>query len=619
MKKLFILFFFLIFISVAPAQAAENFTTNYTVNYNILDNAKTNVLVNVSLKNNTTQYYASSYKIQFGFSDIKNLSASDPAGKLVPKVKKIEKGTEIELNFNRKVVGLDNSLDFMIEFQTDEVAQNNGNVWEVNIPGVIKQNFSSFTVNVIYPKNLGKPAFIKPAVLGKQSENKITFDKTELGEGGISISFGDFQIYNFNLRYNLSNKNLFPVKTEIALPPNTNYQDIAIDSINPSPINVFKDKDGNWLAEFMLYPSEKKQVTVTGKAKVSIKPNPQELSSQDRKEYLKVDKFWEVNNQKVKEAAKDLKTPKAIYDYVVSTLNYDFSRVTSKKPRLGAVGALNSPDSAVCLEFTDLFIALARSAGIPARELNGFANTENREDRPILSEEDILHAWPEYYDDEKKTWVMVDPTWGNTTEGLDYFNVFDFDHLVFVIKGRDSEYPVPAGGYKFTSSEKSKNVSVEPAKIFDPRISLDVESSIAQKIVSWLPLKTTIKIKNTGGTELNEQVMMLESNILKTKQSSFKVDEIPPFGYLEVPVEFEYPGVLTKKEDTIKIRVGNFEATKKVIVAPFFLDKYFAIGGGIVAGIVIILSFVVYKSRSLFVFKQKRDSNLRGKGEEPSQ
>ncbi|MBU2632709.1 transglutaminase family protein [Patescibacteria group bacterium] len=618
MKKLFLIINFLIvfLFFTSSVFAAETFTTDYVVNYEIKDTVSTHVIVNVSLKNNTTQYYASSYKIQFGFSNINNLYASDAEGKLNPKINKLDKGTEIELNFNKKVVGIDNKLDFTITFDTDEVARKTGNIWEVNIPGVTNQNFSSFTVNVIYPEYIGKPTFIKPAVLAKETGNKITFNRNQLGEGGISIAFGEFQIYNFTLRYNILNKNLFPVKTEIALPPNTNYQDVIIDSINPKPTNVITDKDGNWLAEYKLYPSEKKQVTVTGKSKISINPKQQNLSNQDRVEYLKVDEFWEVNNSKIKQLAKDLKTPRAIYDYVVATLSYDFSRVAAKKLRLGAVESLRLPESAVCLEFTDLFIAIARSAGIPARELNGFANTENQEERPLLVEEDILHAWPEYYDDVRRTWIMVDPTWGNTTGGIDFFDTFDFDHFVFVIKGRDSSYPIPAGGYKFSSSEKSKNVSVVPAEIFKSNINLDIESSVSQKIVSWLPVKTVIRVKNNGGAELKKQSMVIDSTILKITNPSLLIDSIPPFGHLEIPVEFEKSSILTNKEGNIKIRVGSFEATKKVIIAPIFLDRYFAIGGGIVASFIVILSLIVFKSRSLFIFKQKGDSYLRGEGKE---
>ena len=127
---------------------------------------------------------------------------------------------------------------------------------------------------------------------------------------------------------------------------------------------------------------------------------------------------------------------------------------------MGALSALNNPTSAVCLEFTDLFVALSRAAGIPAREIDGYAYTNNAHDRPLSLTEDVLHAWPEYYDFDKKAWIMVDPTWGNTTGGIDYFNALDFDHIAFVIKGENSGYPIPAGGSRRTTWARSSSLSI---------------------------------------------------------------------------------------------------------------------------------------------------------------
>ncbi len=31
---------------------------------------------------------------------------------------------------------------------------------------------------------------------------------------------------------------------------------------------------------------------------------------------------------------------------------------------------------------------------------------------------------------------MIDPTWGATTGGVDYFETLDFDHFAFVVKGK---------------------------------------------------------------------------------------------------------------------------------------------------------------------------------------
>ena len=59
------------------------------------------------------------------------------------------------------------------------------------------------------------------------------------------------------------------------------------------------------------------------------------------------------------------------------------------------------------MEFTDLFVAIARAAGIPARESVGYAYTTNSRLRPLSLVTDVLHAWPEYYDADKKIWVHL--------------------------------------------------------------------------------------------------------------------------------------------------------------------------------------------------------------------
>src|SRR5690606_7935727 len=122
--------------------------------------------------------------------------------------------------------------------------------------------------------------------------------------------------------------------------------------------------------------------------------------------YLASQPFWELNSREVKEAVKDLKDAQEIYEYVVNTLSYNYGKVTGDNVRIGAKGALQDPENAVCLEFTDLFVALARSKGIPARSIEGYAYTQNETLRPLSLIKDVLHAWPEYYDDKKQAWIM---------------------------------------------------------------------------------------------------------------------------------------------------------------------------------------------------------------------
>ena len=325
LRKLLLLFLVsLCFISFSPPVfAADNFDTSYKVIYAVSDTASTKATLNISLKNTTSQFYASSYKLQVGFETLENVKASDPDGPITPKVTKSEEGNIVELDFNKRVVGLGSVLPFTITFDTPDVAARNGKIWEINIPGITSQeDFSSFLIDVDVPESFGTPTFIKPQTSGTD----LHFTKAELGKSGISIAFGEAQVYDFSLTYHLRNGNVFPIETEIALPPSTNYQEIGINSLSPLPTKVRVDEDGNWMASYKLYPSQKIDVVAQGKAELFLKPKKDPLPDALRAKYLEKQPYWQVDDEKIKKLAKELKTPRAIYEYVLHTLSYDFSR-----------------------------------------------------------------------------------------------------------------------------------------------------------------------------------------------------------------------------------------------------------------------------------------------------
>ena len=612
------IFCLIFFFTPQSAFADSNFTTDYNVTYNVLENALTHVTFDITLTNKTSQYYASSYGVQVGFKDIENVFARDGGGKITPQISKNNDENNIEVTFNDRVVGLGKNLYFSISFDTKDIAQKSGQIWDINIPGLAEQKaYNSFNVKVIVPSFLGSPSYIKPDS-GKLINNNLIFTKDELGESGISISFGKEQIYNFNLLYHLKNSNLFPIKTEIALPPSTNYQDIQISNIEPRPQNVTRDIDGNWLAQYILAPGKKVDISVEGVAKIMLSPKKEALSDTELKEYLKSEPYWETNDKEIKDLANLLKTPYAIYRYVVNNLKYDFDRVQNNKPRVGASEVLKNSTSAVCLEFTDLFIAIARAANIPAREVNGFAFTSNTKERPLSLVKDILHAWSEYYDYELQTWVMIDPTWSNTTGGVDYFYKLDFDHFAFVIKGISSTYPVPAGGYKVSENDNSKDINVEFGEEFAPKIqTLTLGSDFKPSYFSGARVKGNVLISNTGYVMSSPQEVTINTDFLLPLSQKISVGPIPPFGYVKIPVSFQKPSLLTNKSDVIKIAINESYITKEIKISPFVLNIWTILGGFTIVSIAIGISFVIYGIRHLPFSRQKGKDPLRGQSEKP--
>ena len=611
MKKIIsllsIFFLFVLFFS-SKTSAPSNFFTDYDIKYRVFENENTHVEINIALTNQTPTFYASSYKIRVGFEQIENIKAFDPDGNILGNVSKDNEEQTIEVNFNKRVTGVGNKLNFTISFDTKEVAQKLGNIWEVNIPGFsTESDYSTSSVQVSVPQSFGKPSYIKPQIKNlSQKGDTYTFTKEELEKSGISMAFGDNQIYKFNLTYHLQNKNLFPIRTEIALPPNTNYQDVQIENIYPKPTNVRVDNDGNWLAEYTLSSGKKMDVEAKGKIKIFLSPKKETEADSELSKYLKPKKYWEANNDKIKKLAQSLKTPRAIYDYVSDYLKYDYSRVSSNKPRIGALNLMDDPSSAVCLEFTDLFIALSRAAGIPAREIDGYAYTQNSRQRPLSLVKDVLHAWPQYYDSNLKTWVMVDPTWANTTGGIDYFNVLDFDHITFVIKGEDSGYPVPAGGYKIPGNEALKDVDISFAKNFEKEDStLQVVQNFPNDLLSGFPSKGTLLVKNTGKTLSPAQSVIIYTSILTPYYQKLNLEEIPPYGSKVLPVSFSKTSFLTNKQDLIRISLGGNILFHKVKITPIFFSKWVLLGGGVIVAGIFIISIITFKPWNLPFFRSK--------------
>ncbi len=602
--KRFLIFFVVLFFTFFSRQAyaqSSNFQTGFTGVYAIKSSGITHASFSVSLKNLTDKFYATSYSLQLGFSDVKNIVASDQEGTISPKLKKTPDGQELTFAFNHRAIGLGATQTFTFSFDTSNVATKNGSIWEVNIPGLKNQNdFGDFKVSIVVPPEFGSPVYMKPDV-----GSTLYFTKDQLGKSGISLAFGQKQVFHFNVAYHLKNTQVFPVHTEIALPPDTTYQTVSIDSLSPKPLNVTQDADGNWLAQYSLLPSQVLTVHADGRAFLSLFPKKQSITSQQMKTYQTPAKYWQTTNASIMSLAKELKTPYAIYEYVVKTLHYDYSRVSDNQDRLGAAAVLQNPKSAVCLEFTDLFIAIARAAGIPAREVDGFAYTQNSRERPLSLEKDILHAWPEYYDTQLGTWVMVDPTWENTTGGVDYFRLFDFDHITFVIKGNNPEYPIPAGGYKLPGQEKNQDVLVDFAvDTLEPAATSTLDFLVPKNSVSGFAITATVGINNSSSVLFPPQVLQTSSTLSSSTQN-IDTSAIPPYGKISIPVILGKTPFLTNKTGTATILLAGTQVSRNITVVPLSLTMGIIAGGIIIGIFTVIVLIITRRPRSVPILYKK--------------
>ncbi len=579
---------FLIF--AIPAHASSDIEVKYLVNYSYDSAGNSHVIQNISLTNKTSNTYASHYQIILQGELPKNISGHDSLGPLKIVASQIkEDATQIDIDFNDVVVGLNKSLNFVLTYDGLR-AQKRGQVWEITLPRLGENSqINDYTLKLNVPPEFGQPAFISPSPL--TSQNRVyTFSKDQIAKVGVVAAFGNFQTFGFNLKYHLQNPTKTQGLTTIALPPDTNYQRVFYDSLDPMPKEVNVDPDGNWLATYIVAPNGELDITAAGQAHVLVEPSvpgliptPSQLNAD-----LLPTQYWQVTDPTIQALAKKYNTPEKIYDYVVNSLDYNYARAGIGATRKGALEALKNPQDSICMEFTDVFIAIARAAGIPAREINGYAYTTDSYLRPLSLISNILHAWPEYWDSSKNAWVSVDPTWGKTTKGIDYFHKLDFSHFTFVIHGQSDSSPHPAGSYKIEFAPY-KEYTPNPAKI---------NWTKPLQIWSIIPTRTTISISNPQGQAIYKVPVQISTHsLLISSPYLHSIDILPPFGQKDLPLIFDRNLKPDFSPKNITITTGTSQITYNINEASFIF--WHTILVTFISFIIIFLGFVTYKAWSL--------------------
>ncbi len=468
MLSLLLIFFA---VSLFPGQtlAAGDFILNQTITYTLKNTGQATASHQIELTNNYSQIYAQNFQFELSGQNIKNITGHDQVGNIIDSFKSDSEKTTIVVKFNHPAVGKNQVTKFQINYQIENMATQKGNTWEVVVPKHPQDDQTSLTTKLLIPNSFGQLSFSSLKNLNVQplsNFQQITIANSDKNKK-ILLIFGNHQLFDFNLKYHLQNSKNLTVTTKIAIPPDTQNQQIVYSKIDPKPQDISVDPDGNWLASYKLKPNAPINIEVAGTVKIhSLDPNFKTTSPNYTVLTQENSQFWPTSNPSINQIATTLSDSRSIYNYVTSTLQYDYSKVNNPK-RQGALYAINNPGQSVCTEFTDLFVTLARLKGIPAREVEGFAYSNNPKVKPLNQQADVLHAWPQYYDQNRQQWISIDPTWAQTTSGIDYFNDLDFNHFTFVIHGVDAQYPPPPGAYKTDPSQKTVEV-VFSSSSFNP-------------------------------------------------------------------------------------------------------------------------------------------------------
>lgn len=526
---------------VSPVRAEQSFENRLTTTYTVSEAGTTNISHQFTIKNLLPTVFLKQYSLSLYATNLSNVSVEYKGKNLEPTITTSGTATNILITFPDDVVGEGKSHTFTVRYESTELAQRAGKVLEVQIPPFsTDENYAEHSIVLRTPFLFGNPVRISPPTGTSQLDGEfITTRFTNSNKQPIVAVFGTEQFFTLTLRYNLQNASSNPGFMQVALPPDTAYQRVQYLSLEPSTNDITVDADGNWIATYHIPPNTTQPVYLTANVRVSLEPSSLVPIQRPIPDHFADQKYWESTDAQIKELSAAHSGVEALYTYVVKNLAYSYEGVDKGEilPRKGARAALAQPTQAVCQEFTDLFVALARAQGIAARRLTGYAYTQNKALKPLSYAADVLHAWPEYFDDGTQQWKQVDPTWQNTTGGVDYFHQFDLNHITFAVNGVSSTTPYPAGSYK-TDHLSSQDIAVELAATFpdtqpDIGITLTPQSVLGLKIPGLYTLAITNK---TGVAWYNAEVQLAATNGLILDPDRYTVDALLPFQTKEILV-----------------------------------------------------------------------------------
>ncbi|MFA6518589.1 MAG: transglutaminase domain-containing protein [Candidatus Shapirobacteria bacterium] len=531
----------LFLLLTSPTLATGEFSLSKSTSYHFDQAGLATVEETIDLQNNYSQIYPTQYSLSLTSTTLKNIIANDSSGNILQNTTTDSQTntTVINLKFNHPGVGKDKNTTFQLRYQLDNLAKLKGNTWEISLPQ-IEPEVTQKSLKISIPRSFGPVAFASVPFTSQEKVDSQEISLTPQPKNKILITFGDYQLFNFNLTYELQNQQSSPSYLKIPLPPDTSHQRVIFSHLTPRPENISSDPDGNWLATYLLEPQSNLTVTTSGQVQTfslvlePTSPLPQHTQSQS---------LWPIDNPQIQTTIANFKTPKNIYDFVVSHLDYNYDLINNPS-RKGALSALADPKNSLCTEFTDLFVTLARAKGIPAREIEGYALTNDSKIKPVNPVSDILHAWPQYFDFARKSWIDIDPTWAKTTAGVDYFSDIDLNHVTLVIHGLDSFNPPPPGSYRLT---QNKTVDFSLAKTKIPATNLppiiNFTNSPQKKLFLTLSnpnlhsLKS-VKITSQGWSWESPSLPPLSITNISPPQTSWLASLLPQNRQLNLTLEY---------------------------------------------------------------------------------
>jgi len=268
----------------------------------------------------------------------------------------------------------------------------------------------------------------------------------------LTISVSAQESRHFTFHYAFTVKNVpagKKIRIWIPAAQSDAFQQVKVASAN-GDLPLKKGRESNYGNE-MYYAATKRAVApelhfdieyeLTRRERIALNPAPRRiaagLTKNERQQDLRPDALVPVTGLPAELAVKvtagktdPLDKARAIYDYVFATMKYD---KTGTGWGHGDVLYACDAKKGNCTDFHSLFIAMARSQGIPARFEIGFPLPPDKHAGEIAG----YHCWSDFYVDGKG-WIPVDisEAWKHPEQREYFFGSHDVNRVQFSM-GRD--------------------------------------------------------------------------------------------------------------------------------------------------------------------------------------
>lgn len=223
----------------------------------------------------------------------------------------------------------------------------------------------------------------------------------------------------------------------VAFPrPSEPNQDVLETNATPEPQRVFDDGLGNHFASYVIeqipagsnFTATFTATVVLRNMDINIRPGSGGTYRGEEDAFLQPTFYADSTHPAVVAKARELESPKGdVYDTVWSIYNYIVDSIAYQQlPGEWSASWVITHGEGGSAELGNVFVALARAAGIPARRISGWGQPFNVSE--TLSSNRFAHGWAEFYTPQFG-WVPVDPTWGKVSR-FDNLGRPDDRHLV---------------------------------------------------------------------------------------------------------------------------------------------------------------------------------------------